>query len=68
MLSSEVRKLFRKLFTLVALVACLTVVTTGTGTKASTDPSGARVLPCCSVCDDHPQFCTHGCICCGGVC
>lgn len=64
MFSSEVRRLVRKVFTLVALVACLTVVTTGTGTNLS----GTRVLPCCSVCDDHPQFCTHGCICCGGVC
>jgi hypothetical protein len=35
--------------------------------KASQKRVG-RVLPCCSVCDDHPQFCTHGCICCGGVC
>jgi hypothetical protein len=68
MWNSEMRRLVRKLLTLVALVACLAAATTGTGTQASTDPSGTRALPCCSVCEEHPQFCTHGCICCGGVC
>jgi hypothetical protein len=25
-------------------------------------PQPAYALPCCSVCDNNPRFCSHGCL------
>jgi hypothetical protein len=63
MIVRESRKLIRKLLVLGALVACLGVVSTGVGTKASS-ARGAKRLPCCSVCEPDPTIpiCRHGCI------
>jgi hypothetical protein len=69
MFKSEMQKLARKLFMLAVLVAGLGFLVQSPAGKAKPLPCGTNsALPCCSVCDDHPQYCTHGCICCGGVC
>lgn len=50
------RKLVQRLFILTILVSCL-----GVAVLPKAQPKAA-VLPCCSVCDEHPEFCTHGCL------
>jgi hypothetical protein len=61
MIVNETRKLMRKFLILGILLGCLGFVSSGVGTKASTDSS---FKPCCSVCEPDPTIpiCRFGCI------
>lgn len=62
MTTPEAQRLFRKLFTLLILVLCLTVLVNSSGAKASKGKATRQI--CCSLCNGEPTdpgACRYGC-------